>query len=162
MSIWLNTGVTILRRIPVLCHRPRKSVSSNTKLSSSHGWIAITTNLKGWSAMERKTSKLTYLSHLSKAITTILKRWSAMGLSSKASYTRHTIVLRTTGTAMGTTTTPWSNCLGPSYLMGCTSRPSALPLNSPTLHTMERVVPGLVVQLQLLPSVSLPPKTKLS
>ena len=55
-----------------------------------------------------------------------------------------------------------SRNLRPSTSRHCTSRPSTVPLNGHHMYAMGRAVHVLVVQLVLLPLISLPPKAKLN
>ena len=138
MSKWRNTGVSKLRRIPVLAHLPWKGVRKTTKHASSHLRIAITTIRKTWSAR-------------------------SVGWKSEATVTRSKVILSMMLTSPGTTTnTAWSRKLRPSTLRLCTPRPGNAPLNKRYMYAMRWAVHVPVVQLVLVPLISLPSKTKLN
>ena len=101
------------------------------------------------------------MSHLREAINTRGKMWSAKVVRLEATVTRFKVILNTTRTPPGTTTT-WSRSLRPSTLWHCTSRPSTVPLNRRYMYAKRWAVHVSVVQLVLTPLISLPPKAKLS
>jgi hypothetical protein len=94
VSKWHNTGVRILRIIPVLWHLPIRSVRKNATHPQSRR----------------------------EAITTRRKVWSAEKVRIKATSTGSLAMWHMTGTPSGMTTT-WSQCIRPSSKRKIAFRP---------------------------------------
>lgn len=133
MNKWCNTGVSKLRRVPVLSHLIKKSVRKNTKHPRFQQSVVITIK-EIW------------------FISAVVQKFITMGSMVKLTMTR---------TISGMITL-WCHNLKPSTLRHWSSWLSKSPTNMLIIYTIKRAIHVLVVHFKIVLLISLPPKLEIS